>query len=72
MRKYRVKLPDGTINNFENEDEAINFAKSNSIRLKKVISVDYTDDDFKWFTLAIAYPNGKVQVGTGGFGFFKH
>ena len=70
MEKYRVKLPNGNFTMFEKKEDAIKFAKSNSFKLKKVISVDYNDGS-DWVLLAVVYPNGKVLVGTGGFGFFK-
>ena len=72
MRIYRVRLPNGSFTKFENKEDAIKFAKSNSFKLKKVTSVDYTDNEEDWTLLALIYPNGKVLVGTGGFGFFKH
>ncbi len=68
--KYRVKLPDGSVNEFDREEDAINFAKSNSVRMHKVISIDYFDGT-QWRVLGIAYPSGTVQIGTRGFGMFK-
>ena len=68
--KYRVKLPDGSINEFENENDALNFAKSNSVRMNKVIGIDYFDGN-SWKILGIVYPSGTIQIGTKGFGMFK-
>ena len=72
MKIYRVKLPNGGFTKFENKEDAVKFAKSNSFKLKKVISIDYSENGEEWSLLAVVYPNGKVLVGTGGFGFFKN
>ena len=68
--KYRVRLPNGGINEFENEKDALNFAKSNSVKLNKVVGIDYFDGN-SWRILGIAYPSGNIQIGTKGFGMFK-
>jgi len=56
--------------NFEDKDGAMKAAKENATKQNKVISV-HVQKDGGWVQIALVYPNGFVQEGTGGFGFFK-
>ena len=42
------------------------------VKTQKVISVHATKDGHEWDQIALFYPSGQVQEGTGGFGFFKN
>ena len=68
---YKIILPDKSEISFEDKDSAIRAARENASKQNKVISVKKKKDE-KWEQIAIAYPNGAVQEGTGGFGFFKN
>ncbi len=68
---YKIILPDKNEITFEDKSGAIKAARENAGKQNKVISVKQKKDN-KWEQIAIAYPNGAVQEGTGGFGFFKN
>ena len=70
--KFKVKLPDKSEMEFDNKDIAIKTAKQNAVKLNKLITVDGTKDGFEWEQIALVYPSGQIQEGTGGFGFFKN
>lgn len=70
--KFKVKLPDKSEIMFDDKDSAMRAAKENASRQQKVISVHATKDGFEWDQVALIYPSGQVQEGTGGFGFFKN
>ena len=67
---YKIILPNKTEMKFEEKDGAIRAAKENSTKKQKVISVQ-VEKNGEWEQVAIVYPNGLIQEGTGGFGFFK-
>ena len=68
---YKIILPDKSEIQFEEKQGAIKAAKENASKQNKVIAVKIKKDD-KWEQIALAYPNGAVQEGSGGFGFFKN
>ena len=70
--KFKVKLPGNAEIPFEDKDSALRSAKENASKLQKVISVHGTNDGYEWEQIALIYPSGQVQEGTGGFGFFKN
>ena len=70
--KFKVKLPDKSEMEFDNKDIAIKTAKQHAVKLNKLITVDGTKDGFEWEQIALVYPSGQIQEGTGGFGFFKN
>jgi hypothetical protein len=70
--KFKVKMPDKSELEFDNKDIAIKTAKQHAVKLNKLIVVDGTKDGFEWEQIALCYPTGQVQEGTGGFGFFKN
>ena len=67
---YKVILPDKTQMNFEDKLGAIKAAKENASKQSKVIAVQM-EKEGEWVQIALVYPNGFTQEGTGGFGFFK-
>ena len=67
---YKIIMPDKTEMKFEDKSGAMKTAKENATKLNKVISV-HVEKDGEWIQVALVYPNGFVQEGTGGFGFFK-
>jgi hypothetical protein len=70
--KFKVKLPDKSEMEFDSKDIAIKTAKQSAVKLNKLITVDGTKDGFEWEQIALVYPSGQIQEGTGGFGFFKN
>jgi hypothetical protein len=70
--KFKIKLPDKSEMAFDDKETAIRTAKENARKLNKLITVDVTKDGFEWEQVALVYPTGQVQEGTGGFGFFKN
>jgi|GEM_PF-5311039 len=69
--KYKVVLADKSEMIFEEKEAAFKYALENAKRLNKVTPILYTNDNFNWEELGLAYPTGMTQEGTGGFGFFK-
>jgi hypothetical protein len=70
--EFKVKLPDKSELKFPDKETAIKTAKQSAVKLNKLITVDGTRDGFEWEQIALCYPTGQVQEGTGGFGFFKN
>jgi hypothetical protein len=70
--KFKIKLPDKSEMAFDDKETAIRTAKQHAIKTNKLIAVDVTKDGFEWEQVALVYPTGQVQEGTGGFGFFKN
>ncbi len=68
--KFKVIAPDKSEQEFDDRDTALKAAKQLSAATNKVIEIKYWTGS-EWDTYGIAYPNGMVQEGTGGFGFFK-
>ncbi len=68
---YKIILPDKTEMKFEDKNGAMKSAKENATRQNKVISV-HMEKGGEWVQIALVYPNGFIQEGTGGFGFFKN
>jgi hypothetical protein len=68
---YKIILPNKSEMKFEDKDGAMRAAKENATKMNKVISV-HLEKDGEWIQIALVYPNGFVQEGTGGFGFFKN
>ena len=69
--KFKVILPDKSEIKFDDKESALRSAKEQAVRQNKVIAVHFTNDGFEWDQIALIYPSGQVQEGTGGFGFFK-
>lgn len=69
--KYKVILPDKTETTFDEKQPALRFAGQKAKELNKLIKVDATKDGYEWEQIALVYPSGQLQEGTGGFGFFK-
>ena len=69
---HKIILPDKTEMQFESKDSAMKAAKENAGRQNKVISVHFEKSAGEWEQIALVYPNGFVQEGAGGFGFFKN
>jgi len=67
---YKIILPNKTEMKFEDKNGAMRAAKENATKQNKVISV-HTEKNGEWIQIALVYPNGFIQEGTGGFGFFK-
>jgi len=67
---YKIILPNKSEMRFNDKDGAMKAAKENATKLNKVISV-HVENNGDWEQVALVYPNGFVQEGTGGFGFFK-
>lgn len=67
--KYRAVLPDEKPE-FDSKEGALNFAKEKAGSLKRAVSIEKKNGE-KWETKIMVYPNGEVQEGMGGFGFFK-
>jgi len=70
--KFKVRLADKSELEFNDKDSAMRAARENAVRSNKLISVHATKDGFDWDQIALVYPSGQVQEGTGGFGFFKN
>ena len=70
--EFKVKLPDKSELKFQDKETAIKTAKQSAVKLNKLITVDGTKDGFEWEQIALVYPSGQIQEGTGGFGFFKN
>ena len=68
---FKVILPDKTEMEFNDKDSAIRAAKIQAVKTQKAIGVRLVRDELDTEEIAIAYPTGMVQEGTGGFGFFK-
>lgn len=68
---YKIILPDKSEIKFEEKASAFKAAKESASKLNKVISVKVEKNGI-WEQIALVYPNGFVQEGTGGFGFFKN
>ena len=69
---FKIILPDKTEMQFETKDSAMKSAKENAGKQGKVISVHSEKGSNSWEQIALVYPTGFVQEGTGGFGFFKN
>ena len=69
--KFKAIMPDKTEMVFENRESVMKSAKENAGKKNKVIAVHSTKDGTNWDQIALVYPNGTVQEGSGGFGFFK-
>ena len=69
--KFKAVMPDKTEMVFEDRESALRSAKENASKRNKVIAVHSTKNGVEWEQIALVYPNGTVQEGTGGFGFFK-
>lgn len=69
--KYKVIAPDKSETPFDDKQTAFRFALQKAQQTNKLIKVDGTNDDYNWEQIALVYPSGKIQEGTGGFGFFK-
>jgi hypothetical protein len=69
---YKIILPDKSEVKLETNDknEAIKTAKNAAVKHNHLIAVQ-TEKDGEWEQIALVYPTGTVQEGTGGFGFFK-
>ena len=67
---YKIILPNKTVMQFEDKNGAMKAAKENATKQNKVISV-HVEKSGEWIQIALVYPNGFIQEGTGGFGFFK-
>ncbi len=67
---YKIILSNKSEIKFEEKKGAIKAAKENASKQNKVVAVKKRKDD-EWIQVAIAYPNGAVQEGSGGFGLFK-
>ena len=67
---YKIILPDKSEMTFNDKDGAMEAAKENATKQNKVISV-HMEKSGEWIQIALVYPNGFVQEGSGGFGFFK-
>ncbi len=67
---YKIILPDKSEMTFNDKDGAMKAAKENATKQNKVISV-HMEKSGEWIQIALVYPNGFVQEGSGGFGFFK-
>ena len=65
-------MPDKSTLEFNDKDSAMRAAREKASKLQKVISVHASKDGFEWDQIALVYPSGQVQEGTGGFGFFKN
>lgn len=68
---YKIILPDKNEVEFDDKEGAIKAARENASKQNKVVAVKQKKDN-KWEQVAIAYPNGAIQEGAGGFGFFKN
>ena len=68
---YKIILPDKSEMRFEDKAGAMKAAKETATKKNKVISV-HMEKNGEWIQIALVYPNGFVQEGTGGFGFFKN
>lgn len=69
---FKVILPDKSEQDFDNKEAAIKAAKIQAVKTQKAIGVRLVRDELDTEEIAIAYPTGMVQEGTGGFGFFKN
>lgn len=69
--KFKVILPDKSEQEFDDKASAIRAAKIQAVKTQKAIGVRLVKDELDTEEIAIAYPTGMVQEGTGGFGFFK-
>ena len=69
--KFKVIMPDKSSMDFDSKESAMKSAKEQASRQNKVIPIRGTKDGSEWEQIALVYPSGQVQEGTGGFGFFK-
>ena len=69
--KYKVLMADKTETMFDDKQTAFRFAGQKAKETNKLIKVEGNTDGFTWEQIALIYPTGQVQEGTGGFGFFK-
>lgn len=69
--KFKVILPDKSETPFDDKQTAVRYALQKAKETNKLIVVQGNSDGFTWEQVALAYPTGQLQEGTGGFGFFK-
>jgi hypothetical protein len=69
--KYKVISPDKSETQFDDKQSAFSFAGQMAKKTNKLIKIESNTDGFNWEQVALIYPTGQVQEGTGGFGFFK-
>jgi len=69
--RFKIIMPDKSETVFEDKESAFKSAKEQASKLNKVIAIQVSKDGFNWEQMALVYPNGTIQEGTGGFGFFK-
>ena len=69
--KFKVLLPDKSETPFDDKQAAFRFASTKAKETNRLIKVEGNTDGFTWEQVALIYPTGQIQEGTGGFGFFK-